>query len=193
MATPSPATLDEFLEFIDKTNLVLGSPEQDELNGILESATEAAEGWRNVGPIVTRTFTERVATDDSGRLVLLKTPVQSVATATRVSDGLVYATAELDVDSLTGIVTLTSGSGLQRGDYDVVYDAGRGTIGNVPVSLKFAVLIIAGHLYQTQQGPTTNRFIGDQNAEDTFRPSAGYLIPNRAAHLLQPEMNILVM
>lgn len=189
MTTPAPATLSEFLAFLDKDP----SPsETAELEDTLEAATEAAEGWRNTGPIVTREFTDRVGTNDCGRLVLPHTPVQSVATATRISGDPVYVTADLDVNGLTGTVTLASGGGLQRGDYDVVYDAGRGVVGDVPVSLKLAVLIIAGHLWQTQQGPTTNRFIGDQNAEDTFRPSAGYLIPNRAAHLLQPEMNVPV-
>lgn len=191
MTTP-PATLDEFLEYIDKTDLVTGTSKEDELNDILVAATEAAEGWRNVGPIVTETFTQRIGTDDCGRLVLPKTPVQSVASATRVTDGLEYLAADFDVDNATGIVTLADGSGLDAGDYTVIYDAGRGAVGDVPVSLKLAVLIIAGHLYQTQQGPTTNRFIGDANAEDTFRPSAGYLIPNRAAHLLQPEQSVAV-
>lgn len=190
--TTSPATLEEFLEHLDKSAPEVDSPEEDELNDILEAATEAAEGWRNVGPIVTRTFTQRIGTDDCGRLVLPKTPVQSVTSATRIPDDLEYLEEDLDVDSATGIVTLAGGSGLQPGDYTTIWDAGRGEVGEVPVSLKWAVLIIAGHLYQTQQGPTTNRFIGDQNAEDSYRPSAGYLIPNRAAHLLQPERDVIV-
>lgn len=189
MATPVPASREEFLAYLDKS---ANPPEDPELDMALESATEVAEGWHNVGPIVTREFTERVKADDCGRLVLSHPPIVSITSATRIPDGLEYLTADLDVDGRSGIVTLADLSGLQAGSYTTVYEAGRGPVGDVPVSLKQAVLIIAGHIWQTQQGPTSNRFIGEEDAEDRWRPSGGYLIPNRAAHLLQPFSSVLV-
>jgi hypothetical protein len=187
MTTPSPATVDDLLAYLDKTP----SPEdQNELESFIEAATDAAEGWAPkgrlaVGPIVVREFTERVRSRQ-GRLYLPYAPVQSVTSATRVVDGQQHLTADLDVNERRGVVTLAQGS-LPPGDYDVVFDAGRDP---VPAGLKLGVLIIAGHLWMTQQGPTTNRFIGSQDTEDSWRPSAGYLIPNRAAHLLTPHCPI---
>lgn len=178
MATPTPATVEELLAYLDKD---ANPPETAELLLMLEAGTEAAEGWRGVGPIVSREFTDRVATYAGCSMILPRTPVVSVTSATRVSDGLVLLEADLDVRP-SGIVTGKNQS-LRPGEYVVVYDAGRDP---VPASLKLATLIISGHLWETQQGPTTNSFIGDAGAENNFRVGAGYLIPNRAAHLLSP-------
>jgi hypothetical protein len=183
VATPTPATLDEFLAFLGKS---FTPAEQEKLASFLEGATEAAEGWRNVGPIVAREFTERVRVSN-GRLVLLKTPVQSVTSATRIPDGLAYAPADLDVDGETGVVTAVSGT-ISPGEYDVVYDAGRDP---VPVKMKQGVLIIAGHHWETQQGPTSDRFVGEDSRKP--RVSRGYLIPRRAAELLESAMSVVVM
>jgi hypothetical protein len=87
----------------------------------------------------------------------------------------------------SGLVT-GQNQNIQPGDYVVVYDAGRDP---VPAALEQAVLIIAGHLWETQQGPTTNRFIGSEEGSGVL-VGMGYLIPNRAAHLLQPHAAVLV-
>ena len=187
MSTPAPATLSELLEYLDKDP----SPaESTELESFLEGATEAAEGWAapgrlNVGPIVVRAFTDRVRARQ-GRLYLPKAPVTAITSATNIHTDQAYATADLDLNKRRGVVQLLNGY-LPDGDYTVVYSAGRDP---VPESLKRAVLIIAGHQWMTQQGPTTNRFVGSQDVEDTWRSSAGYLIPNRAAHLMQPHCPI---
>lgn len=185
MATPTPATLDEFLSYLNKDP----SPaETTELLDTLEGATEAAEGWHNVGPIVARAFTDRVQATGDGNLLLPHSPIQSVTSATRISDAYAYVTADLDVDGPAGIVTLLHYH-LPPGDYTVVYTAGRNP---VPVSLKQAVLIIAGHHWQTQQNSARrNRFVGSED-ESGVRVSMGYLIPNRAAHLLQPYASMPV-
>lgn len=189
VVTTAPATVSELLAYLDKDP---DASEQTELDEFLEAATEAAEGWAPqgrlaVGPIVAREFTDRVRARQ-GRLYLPQAPVQSVTSATRISDDTEYLTADLDVNEHRGVVMLAQGH-LPAGDYTVVYEAGRNP---VPVSLKTAVLIIAGHLWQTQQGPTSNRWPG-QETSDTFRVSRGYLIPNRAAHLLTPYAPIGAM
>jgi hypothetical protein len=190
MATPTPATVDDLLAYLDKG---ASAQEQNELTAVLEAATEAAEGWAPrgrlaVGPIVTRAFTERVRARE-GRLYLPRAPIVSVTSATNIRTEQQYVTDELDVNTRRGVVQLLNGY-LSPGDYTVVFTAGRGTVDDVEESLKLGVLIIAGHIWQTQQGPTTNRFIGSQDAEDSWRPAAGYLIPNRAAHLLTPHCPI---
>jgi hypothetical protein len=184
VATPSPATLEEFLAYLNKDSNAVDTVE---LQDTLEGATEAAEGWHNVGPIMARSFTDRVEATADGKLILPHTPVQSVTSATRIQDSFAYLTVDLDVDKKAGIVSGLNYR-LPPGDYDVICEAGRNP---VPVSLKQAVLIIAGHHWQTQQNtPTRNRFAGSEN--DGVRVSMGYLIPNRAAHLLQPHASMPV-
>lgn len=186
MSSHVPVTRQDLLDYLDKTEVESG--ENDELDAFLEAATDAAEGWAPkgrlaVGPIVSREFTDRVRAY-AGRLYLPRAPVVSVSSATRVLDGQQFAAADLELHKRRGVLSRKTGV-LPPGEYDVVHTAGRGAAADVPQSLKTGVLIIAGHLWETQQGPTTNRFIGDAGDEG-FRVSAGYLIPNRAAHLLTP-------
>jgi hypothetical protein len=181
MATPSPATPQELLARLDKR----AKPEQAaELASVLTAATEAAEAWKNTGPIIIRAVTEQVEANDRGRVVLLQRPVQSVTTLTPVTVGLpVLVTADLDWDIWSGIV----GGKMARldGRYTAVYQAGRGTIGNVEDRFKQAVLEIAAHNWETQRGPRTARFKGEaEESGGGFRVGAGYLIPNRAATYL---------
>ena len=179
MTTPVPATMSEALNYLNKDP---NAAHTSELEAFLEGATEAAEGWHNVGPIVARQFTDRIEATADGNLLLLHTPVTAVTSATRISDGYTYLTADLDLDKNAGIVSGLNYR-LPPGDYDVVYTAGRNP---VPVSLKQAVLIIFGHHWQTQQNSARrNRPVGAES--DGVRVSMGYLIPNRAAHLLQPH------
>lgn len=184
MAIPMPATLDEFKEHLGKS--LDASVQDSELELTLEAATNAVEGWQRIGPICVRSFTDRVRVE-SGSLVLPKTPVQSVTSATRVPDGLQYVPADLDVDSVTGIVEALSGS-IARGKYDVVYEAGRDP---VPADLKEATLVIGKHLWESQRGPRAGRLRNEDENRAQWA-GAGYLIPNRAAHLMQQYANVAV-
>lgn len=183
MTTPTPANLSEFKKYLQKE--VAPSSDDGELQSMLESATEAVEGWHNIGPIVVRSFTDRV-TVERRSAILPKTPVVGVTSLTRVGDGLAYVTAELDVDSVSGIVTGLSSS-LSPGVYTAVYEAGRNP---VPVSLKEATLVIGKHLWESQRGPGRKMRSDDENRAQWT--GSGYLIPNRAAHLMQPYANVLV-
>jgi hypothetical protein len=182
MTTPTPVTLDEFKAHLNKT----GDVDNGELVWMLEAATEAVEGWHGIGPLVARQFNERVQVE-CGHAVLTKTPVRSVTSLTRVTDGLEYLTAALDVDEASGIVEGLS-SRFQPGKYMAVYDAGRDP---VPVSLLEATLIIGKHLWESQRGPKSKLRGGDDESRAQWA-GAGYLIPNRAAHLMQPFVSVPV-
>jgi hypothetical protein len=184
MATPTPAPLGEFKKYLQKGTAP--SADDGELQRMLEAATEAVEGWQNIGPIVARSFTDRVVVE--GRSVVLpRTPVVEVTSLTRVGDGLQYLTAALDLDSVSGIVTGLSSS-LSPGTYVAIYEAGRDP---VPVALKEATLVIGKHLWESQRGP--GRRMRGEDAENRAQWTGyGYLIPNRAAHLMQPYANVLV-
>lgn len=186
MTTPPPfADLEDLREHLRKTDI---TAEAEQLEMHLEAATEAVEGWRSIGPLVSRQFTERAAAR-LGHLILTKTPVQSVTSVTPVDGGTPLTVGDLDVDGNAGIV-----HGVPTGTYSVVYQAGRGSIDAVPVSLKLAVLIIAGHIWEIQRGPRSRNFHGQSSADESsgHKASAGYLIPNRAAHLMQPFANVPV-
>jgi hypothetical protein len=182
VATPSPVKVEQFLNRLDKT---LVPEDTSEISFYLESATEAAEGWHNVGPIVVRGFTERRATNKNRRLIVSYTPVTTVTTATRVLDGQVWATADLEVDTEAGIIG-GLGYRLPAGLYDLVYSAGRDP---VPVSLEMAVLLIAEHNWRPKQGPRTRGFRGQQidQASEELRARNGFVIPRSALTYLSAE------
>lgn len=185
MTTPVPFhDLDDLIEFLRKTDI---GGDADKLWMHLEAATEAVEGWHNIGPLVTREFEERAAS--TGRsLMLVRTPVVNVTTATNVASGVEIDGDSLMVDKVAGIV-----SGL-CGTFDVEYTAGRGDVDNVPFSLKLAVLVIASHIWEIQRGPRSRNFVGQASSDETggHKAASGYLIPNRAAHLMQPYASVLV-
>lgn len=184
MATPTPASLVEFKAFLNRPT---GDAADDsELEMTLVAATEAVEQWRSIGPIVPREVTSRVAANDSGALVLPLSPVRSVASVTSVDGGPSYAAADLTVRE-SGIVTARSGR-LALGLYDVAYEAGRDP---VPDALRLATLIIGKHLWETQRGPKTRLRTEDDESRAQWA-GAGYLIPNRAAHLMQPYVTVPV-
>jgi hypothetical protein len=179
MATPSPVTEGELLERLRKK---LTAEEQAELSFYLSAATEAAEGWKDTGPIVVRSFTERVHTNGNRNLELHHVPVRSVTTATSVSDGTVYVTAGVVADEWSGIVELLDWR-FPAGWYDVVYSAGRSP---VPDGLRMAVLIIAEHNWRVKMGPQTRGFRGPGTApEGEYVAPGGFLIPHRAAGYLR--------
>ncbi|MGH9252815.1 MAG: hypothetical protein ACRD0W_25370 [Acidimicrobiales bacterium] len=182
MATPTPATADELLTYLRKT---IDPADQPHVAEVLEAATEVAEAWVSksglpVGPIVVREFTDRVPAD-TGLLRLRRKPVQSVTSATRISDGLEFLTAALILDSVAGYAEGAT-EPIPDGDYDVVYEAGRNP---VSTNAKRAVLMLAGHIWDAQQGPGPRRAAVGGQEDSGHRVGVGYLIPHRVAHLLQ--------
>jgi hypothetical protein len=181
--TESPASVDELLARLDKTSI---PEDHSELEFYLEASTEAAEGWKNTGPIMVRTVTEQLWTNPSRRLIVSHRPVVSVTTATHI-DGTVYVTADLEVDQQAGIIGALDWW-LLSGGYTVVYQAGRNP---VPASLKMAVLLIAEHNWRAKQGPRTRAFRGQgaqaATGEEMARAPNGFLIPRIAAGYLRSE------
>ena len=181
MATPSPAAVAELLARLDKDSV---PAETGELAFYLEAATEAAEGWHNTGPIVTRAFVEQAETTGLGTLLVHKRPVVAVTSVTHISSGGVTLGAELAVDTEAGIIT-GLGFRLTAGGYTVSYTAGRGVAGAVPAQLKMAVLLIAEHNWQAKRGPRTRAFRGEGGRREEIRAANGFLIPRDAAGYLR--------
>jgi hypothetical protein len=182
VATPSPVTTEQLLARMRKS---LSAEEQTELAFYLSAATEAAEGWKDTGWIITRAFTERVHTNANGNLELSYKPVVSITTATSVSDGTVYVTADVVADPWSGIVELLDWR-FPAGWYDVAGTAGRGTIATVPDGLKMAVMIIAEHNWRVKMGPPSRGFRGPGTTpEGEYAAPNGFLIPRAAAGYLR--------
>lgn len=116
------------------------------------------------------------------RLVLGRAPVLSVDSIT-VSTSLSALVAGTDalVDLDTGIITLQY-PWSSWGTVTVAYTYGWTTL---PAPISLAVLIVAGHLWETQRGSASLPTLGgDQTPAMT--PGAGYAMPNRARELLAP-------
>lgn len=164
------ATLDELKK---QLNIPVSSTADDaELTLYLEATTGYLEG--NVALIGSRSIVERVS---GGRLIFLSgRPATSVTLVTPVS-GTPYSASAYSFDPALGVVTFT---GYFAAQLDVVYDAGFAT---VPADLKLAGLIIASHLWRTQQGGAQSL---DPNDESYGMPAgSGFAIPNRARELLR--------
>jgi hypothetical protein len=115
-------------------------------------------------------------------LVLRRMPVADLLSigyrSGATTSDLLLTDYELDAD--TGIVRLASG-GWFAGSYRVTYSVGRPT---VPAAVRLGILIVAGHLWETQRGAAP---VGPLATDDTFAtPGAGFAVPNRAVELLAP-------
>jgi hypothetical protein len=150
----------------------------EELRPFLRTATEVVEHFS--GPCVRRTYTDEVQGGRSA-LVLHRDQVVSITSVTPILTSAPTVTlADLDV-SPTGIIRHKAGQAISWGTLRVVYIAGRGVI---PWALMDAAKIITAHLWDTQRGPRTRTFLGQEDRETTFVPQYGFAIPNRAMDLM---------
>lgn len=150
-----------------------------ELAEHLDAAVDVVEGI--IGPVTSTTVTETHYGLSSGVLLLRRMPVVELTSiSSRYGATLTELTLsdyELDVD--TGIVRIAAGSAFYGG-FSVTYSVGRPT---VPAAIRLAILIIAGHLFETQRVPGASRAFGQP---ETPVMGLGYAIPNRASDLLAP-------
>lgn len=167
------ASLQEFKQQLNRTD----TTDDEELRTYLESATDFVE-WA-IGPVGAQTFTERVAAM-SGILVLSRQPLISVTSVTPVNNGTLgtaLTSLQYRIDSSSQVVELFA---YGNREHEVVYRAGM-TV--VQAGYKIAGLIIAQHLWQTQNNTSGGRPpIGDDGT--VFLPGASFAIPHRAAELL---------
>ena len=163
-----------------QANITSGTSD-DELELIRGAAQDAVEGI--VGPVRWTTITQNVARQplsqrewDYGyggvRVALNTTPVVSVTSLQSSGVDVTY-TADLTTGILSDIYTVAP--------LTVTYVAGR-TV--VPDAIRYAALIIAEHLWETQRGASPSPLQEDFGSEPAF--GRGFGIPNRAVDLLQP-------
>jgi hypothetical protein len=170
-------TLTDLKAHLNKTST---TADDAELADMLDAAVDVVEGI--VGPVTTSPVTEthRVSSDV---LVLRRMPVAGLVS---VSPGSL-ADFALDVDS--GLLRRVDGYGFV-GPVTVTYSVGRPM---VPAAISLAILIIAGHLWETQRGTSPSALSLQQpGAEPLDAPVAGYAIPNRARDLLARYVRVSI-
>lgn len=181
MATP-PVALDELQEFLNAS-----SPDIEAESSIyLSAATDLIE--TKVGPLVPRDFTETVKVDHCGVALLSNYPVIDIDSLTP-DDGADPEADEFGSDYSIGKVVLNR----RRLWVTVEYEAGRDP---VPDALKLAVMITAGHLWDTQRGNRGGSFgaiygAGEDTAQGAEASSIllqGFSLPRRAMELIRPYM-----
>lgn len=156
----------------------------------LQQTLDAAESWaaKYIGVEALGVGGRTLKVHPNGRNLVL--PVTHLASVTSLTDpDGVEATfdADDDVNLLSGIVTVPY---LRRGAWTVVATFPT----DIPADVRFGVLVIAEHLWQTQRvsGQTENRppGFGGGAASTPNGGSTGYAIPNRAKTMLQPHRQI---
>lgn len=172
------ATLDELKAQLNYT----GSNSNDtELTMYLTAASEYVESV--VGPLAVATFTE-TAQLQTGFLALRKRPVVAITSITPQLSATSLDATNYELDSAANGVRFLYGvaTNWSAGWFTVVYTAG---LASIPTRVKLAGLIIAAHLWRTQNGGGGLPFPGE---DETVPTGFGFAIPRRAEELLSRDM-----
>lgn len=167
--------LDDLKQFLNTTS----TANDQEMSDKLAAAVGMVEGI--VGPIAGGSVTETHWDVNSAVVCLKQAPVSAVTSVSVQtypgSVGTPYLPADVTV-SPDGLLRLVSGWRF-LGNVTVTYTAGFGTV--IPMDLREAILVIGGHLWETQRGAAAPR-----PARPDYTPPgvAGYALPNRARELL---------
>lgn len=173
------ASLAEFKKHINYAGS--GTTDDTELTIHLTSASDWAEETIG-GPLTVTPYTE-LTEMQSGRFFPKRRPLVSVTSITpELGSDLDPGSYVVDVDR--HLVRMLYTWGWPCTWYTIVYTAGLSTI---PERVKLAGLIVAAHLWQTQNGGGGLPVPGDVNSNESvmFSSSLGFAIPNRARDLLQ--------
>jgi hypothetical protein len=162
--------------------------DDEELRRFVEAVTEVVERdpeW-GVGPVVARTYVDRIRVCDTRALVLRHRPVLSLTSVAAVLDGGTgYDPAGLDVDQEAGIVIRKAARGLffTGGPWDVTYLAGRQ---QMPANITHAGRIILQHIWSTQRSRDIRRPPAALASDMTEVRGGGltFSVPRRAVELL---------
>ena len=177
----------------DQLNIPQASTTYDsELLAYIATVETSLEGFTG-GPIVNRSITERAElTANYTVLQVRQRPLVSVTAIVSESTGQPLAISDgLDIDVKAGTIRRRLGWPFY-GPYftwlpvmNVTYVAGWGTA--VPAALNLFARIVVQHLWDTQHGPSQRPSMGGQ---EMVQPAGfGYAIPNRAAELLNGQVN----
>lgn len=168
MALPVLADLQSYL------NRTVGA--DAELQTYLDAAITHVEA--RCGSLTAHTNVVSVKSAGGTTLVLPETRVSNVTAVT--DPGLqVVPLVDVTVYSQAGLLGVPVG---YAGTWTVAATYGVA----VPADLRLAILIIAGHLWETQRVTTPGGPPGFAPGEAPVGASPGYAIPNRAADLMRP-------
>lgn len=177
----------------------VNTDDDEEIRAYVEATTRVIELWRNE-LIVRQTVVERhdsvrvvntlmrseraydmgyEAGGATRRITVNSGPLLSVTAVERVDGSYTWDTAQLDVDTNRGTITVLFGP-LFYGFIQVTYVAGYPII---PANYALAAKIILAHIWETQRLPSIGSNVFGGTTDST--PSGfGFAIPNRAAELL---------
>lgn len=178
--TSPPVSVQDLRSYINDS----GAAPVSELDDMLAAATEMIEA--QVGPILPRPQASTIRDFNGSILVLPVVPVLSVQSVTDAAGAPLATVADLDVDTSAGVIN-TYGR-LWRDRIVVNYTVGRDP---VPFSLKVAVMITAGHLYETQRGSASTRpgMLGG-GTDGGGEVPMGFALPRRAEELIAPYRTV---
>lgn len=165
------ATLAEVKAQLNKTD----SADDAELATYISAATRYVE-WRLGGPVAPTSYTERHYLLGEA-IIPRRRPLVSVTSLTSELGACAIDAAAYVADTGLGQVTLLRS--LPYGWYTLVYTAGA----TPSASAKLAGLIVAQHLWQTQQGSGGRPY----PADDVVMTGLGFAVPRRAEELLAGE------
>lgn len=168
-------TLTELKTFL---NITLATND-DELMGKIAAAQDVVQGI--VGTLTPTTVTETHYGVNTDVLVLRQVPVSAITAVSMRYFAYDFAPFDIllfTLDTDAGLLRRSEGS---RFFGDVMVSYTTGTL-NVPTAVREAVLVVAGHLWETQRAASAPR------RPDNSPPvvGMGYAIPSRAVELLAP-------
>jgi hypothetical protein len=160
------ASMEEFKAHLNRTDIA----DDLELRTHLTAATDWVEDTIG-GPVAPTSYTETHC-DVTDSIVPRKRPLISVTSITPYL-GTALSTDAYRADTDLGIIYLRWSTGHE---YTLVYRAGLSVIQE---RVKLGGLIVAAHLWETQNG-----FAGRRNIDEFSQTGLGFAVPNRARELL---------
>lgn len=182
VAPADPGFVVSLKQVKDQLNIT-STENDDELALHIATATRVVEYF--VGPVIVRSYTERVsgrtpAVTHLPRLGAGLTPVLSITSLTPLyTTGISWDLTNVVVDPLTGTLRQATGIPIYGGPWTAVYTAGQRLVDS---NWQLAALIEVEHLWRTQRGASG---LPLSPQDDAFIPGLGFAIPNRVADLLK--------
>jgi hypothetical protein len=157
----------------------------EKIRSLLASTTRQIEN--RVGPVVVRSFTDRIRTG----CYALRLPQRPVVTVTSITSiptpATVYLTADLEVDTTAGVVRLVSDQPFKDGPWTAVYSAGRLDPSDDIIE---AAQRLLWHAWTTQRGITADSVTPDLDDVGNYERAfigAAHALPWYVSELLAPH------